>query len=280
MTQATNTQAVQTYYAGSAEREWTRLTSNEGTLEFAVNTHFIANYLSSGARVLDIGGGPGRYAFWLTERGHQVVLADLSPDLLAIARQRVAETLNGNRVEAIVEADARDLSRWADNSFDAVLCLGPFYHLTEPADQEQTARELLRVLRPGGLAFIALMPRLIFFRRSLIVSEEWQHFEQPAFVSPLLEQGTFINDVPGRFNIGYGVRPQDIAPFFESFGFQTLKLAASEGLAFGLTDQLAEMAVQQPAAYQSALNVIIQTADDPSILGMTGHLLYIARKAN
>src|SRR5258708_804802 len=108
MTQVMNTQAVQAYYANSAEREWQRLTTNEGAVEFAVNTHFLTVYLPHSARVLDIGGGPGRYTLWLTERQHRVVLADLSPALLAIARERVAADLNGGRIEAIVEADARD----------------------------------------------------------------------------------------------------------------------------------------------------------------------------
>jgi ubiquinone/menaquinone biosynthesis C-methylase UbiE len=280
MTQVMNTQAVQAYYANSAERECQRLNTNEGAVEFAVNTHFLAAYLPNPARVLDIGGGPGRYALWLAERQHQVVLADLSPALLAIAQERVAADPNGERVEAIVETDARDLSQWADASFDAVVCLGPFYHLPETADREQVARELARVLRPGGVAFVALMPRTVFLRRSLIVPDERRHFAEPEFVRNLMQDGLFINDVPGRFNVGYGVRTEEVAPFFESFGFQTLKLAASEGLAFGLTDQLAEMAAQQPDAYQGALDVIIQTADDPSLLGMTGHLLYIATKAN
>lgn len=40
------------------------------------------------------------------------------------------------------QADARDLSRWDDCSFDAVLSLGPFYHLPDPLDRAQAAREL------------------------------------------------------------------------------------------------------------------------------------------
>jgi hypothetical protein len=42
----------------------------------------------------------------------------------------------GSNVEAVVVADARDLKAWADSSFDAVLSLGPFYHLPQLHDRE------------------------------------------------------------------------------------------------------------------------------------------------
>jgi S-adenosylmethionine-dependent methyltransferase len=50
-----------------------------------------SKYVKPKSRILDIGGGPGRYAMWLAKHGHRVVLADLSPELLAIARTKLAE---------------------------------------------------------------------------------------------------------------------------------------------------------------------------------------------
>jgi hypothetical protein len=49
---------VRAYYQGCGDREWMRLATAEGNVEFAVNAHAIASYLPPGARVLDIGGGP------------------------------------------------------------------------------------------------------------------------------------------------------------------------------------------------------------------------------
>jgi len=86
--------------------------------------------------------------------------------------RRVAEENVESRVEEIVVADARDLSRWGAESFDAVVSLGPFYHLIDSDDRTRAADELRRVLRPGGLAFIALMPRYAFIRRTL-ASRRW-----------------------------------------------------------------------------------------------------------
>jgi S-adenosylmethionine-dependent methyltransferase len=63
---------------------------------------------------LDIGGGPGRYALWLAGLGHHVALADLSPELLAMAREHVAEVDPRTRVcvEEILQADTVDLTHY------------------------------------------------------------------------------------------------------------------------------------------------------------------------
>lgn len=270
---------VRRYYEAFGEREWQRLESpTDGVIEFAVTCHALAKHLPAAGRVLDLGGGPGRYTLWLAERGYRVVLADLSPTLLAIARERVRDSPAGAHVEAIVEANACDLSRWDDDTFDAVLALGPFYHLPDSADRERAAAELHRVLRPGGVAFVALMPRYAFLRRTLAIPDERHHLADPAFVQRLLEDGVFINDVPGRFTGGYGVRPEEAGPFFERYGFTTRTLLACEGFVPDLQDALAQMQQEDAVAYQHTLELILHTAADPSILGMSAHLLYVASK--
>jgi 2-polyprenyl-3-methyl-5-hydroxy-6-metoxy-1,4-benzoquinol methylase len=102
-------EAVRSYYASFGEREWARLTTSIGAIEFAINSHALAKHLPPDAQVLDIGGGPGRYALWLAERGHRVTLADLSPELLGIARQNVAASPCAGLVEEMVEAGVSHL---------------------------------------------------------------------------------------------------------------------------------------------------------------------------
>jgi hypothetical protein len=95
----------------------------------------------------------------------------------------------------------------------------------------------------------------------------------------VLDDGVFINDLPGRFSGGYGVRPDEVAPFFARHGFTRLALLACEGIATGLEDALAELAGSNPAAYQATLDLVVRTAGDPSILGLSNHLLYVGRKS-
>jgi len=269
---------VRAYYASFGEREWERLTWPEGVLEWAVTIYALKAHLPATGRILDIGGGVGRYSIWLAQQSYKVVLADLSPELIEVAKNKIAEAGVQDQMEAVEVSDVCDLSKWADGSFDAVLCLGPFYHLTEEQDREQAAAELVRVLRPSGTVFVAFMPVYVLLRRTLITESERQHFNDSTFVGQLMNEGVFLNDVQGRFNSGYGVRPQAIAPFFEKHGLTTLDLLSDQGFASTNAEALAELKEHNPAAYQTVLELIIQTANDPSILGMAGHLLYIGKK--
>ena len=275
-----DTDAVRAYYASFGEREWARLENpDDGAIEFTVTCQTLATYLTSRARVLDIGGGPGRYTIWLAQHGHHVTLGDLCPELLTIARTKIGQAGVDAMVEEIVEADARDLSRWADNSFDAVLSLGPFYHLPDSTDRNRAAGELHRVLRVGGTAFVALMPRYAFLRRTLAIADERHRLAQPDFIERVLKEGVFTNCVPGRFTDAYGVLPEDVSPFFEQHGLTTLALMAAEGIAANSRRALSELAKSDPTVYQAVLDVIIRTANDPSILGMADHLLYVGRRS-
>ncbi|MGB4863327.1 MAG: class I SAM-dependent methyltransferase [Tepidiformaceae bacterium] len=267
------------YYGSDPEREWRRLeTLDTGLIEFELTTRRLAKNLEPGSRVLDIGGGPGRYAIWLAENGHLVTLADLVPELLAVARRRIATAAVGSRVEEVVVADACNLMRWPEGSFDAALCLGPFYHLPEAERREQAARELARVIRPGGLAFVAFMPRLNFLRRAIVIPEERHHLRNSEYVNRVLEHGAFYNDAAGRFDAGYGARPEEIGPFFASFGLEFVTLVAIEGFSPPAFRELLEIAETDRETYAAALDLLEQTADEPSILGTANHLLYIGRK--
>jgi S-adenosylmethionine-dependent methyltransferase len=272
---------VRGYYAQFGEREWDRLADPaDGAIEFAINSRAIARHLPAGARVLDIGGGPGRYAIWLAERGHHVVLADLSDDLLGIARRRLAAAhpTVQQAIEDVVAADACDLSRWEDGSFDAAVCLGPFYHLPAAADRERAASELARVVRPGGVVFVAFMPRFALLRRTLSLPDERHRITQPAWVARLLDDGVFENDVDGRFTAGYGARPEEIAPFFARHGFRKLTLLSSQGITLGFQPEtLRDLAADRELLAQ-ALELIMATAADPSLLGGANHLLYVGQR--
>ncbi len=269
---------VRRFYKISAQREWERLERvNQGALEFVVNKAWIAKFLPpSGARVLDIGGGPGRYSIWLAQHGYRVTLADLSPDLLDVARGKVAEA--GVELEAIVEANATDLSHFPDDSFDAVLCLGPLYHLLDEDDRSAAAGELLRVLKPGGTVFAAFLNRLQILRD--VVDQDIPFFTPYTFdlVKRWHEEGVFISPVPGIFTDSYAFHPSDVVPFMESSGFQTLDLISSQSIAADRQKDLAAFAERQPELYPWVMENLIELANEPSAVGAAIHLLYIGRR--
>lgn len=146
-----------------------------------------------------------------------------------------------------------DLNRWNDDEFDAGLCLGPFYHLPDGKDRDAAARELWRVVRPGGRVFVAFMPWQAFFRRTAAVPQERHRLHQQEWLRGLLERGVH-NDVAGRFDYGYGARPDEIIPFFEDRHFESLGLFASEGLGAGIEEKLAEIRESSPQEYAHVLD--------------------------
>lgn len=111
----------------------------------------LATMLRPGDRVADIGCGYGRIAIPLARLGYRVTGLDLSPVMLAAARQSARE------LAADVTWREGSMCRMplASESFDAVACLwSGFYELLNPEEQLDALREMHRILRPGGWGLI------------------------------------------------------------------------------------------------------------------------------
>jgi ubiquinone/menaquinone biosynthesis C-methylase UbiE len=271
--------SVKTYYALLGEGEWKRLERPaDGAVEYAVTLAALQRHLTQDSAILDIGGGPGRYAIALAERGHRVTLADLSSEQLVIAREKVRAAHAGDRVTEIVEADACDLSRWEAASFDAALSLGPFYHLTEETERVAAARELARVVRPGGYVFVAAIPRLAFLQRTIALPDERHHLLDPDWVLRLLDDGVFENEVPGKFSLGYGVQSGEIERLFEGAGFQLLELIAAESVSIGIETQVGEVLDIGGQVSEVLKRLMVDLARDPRLLGTSRHQLFVGRR--
>jgi SAM-dependent methyltransferase len=149
---------------GGEGGEWERLRKDAaGRVSFEIHLRFLDEYLSPGARVLEAGAGPATFTQHMARRGARLTVTDLSPVQLADNRQRITAAGLGDAVEEFVVADVRDLSRWADGSFDlAVAYGGPLSYVFE--DAAAALRELLRVTRPGGAVVASLMSTLGSYR--------------------------------------------------------------------------------------------------------------------
>ena len=126
-------QMVRDHYDANAEKEWERLAGNP--YEFILTTWMMEKYIRPGQRILDIGGGPGRYAIHFARMGCEVVLVDLSEGNIALAKQKAQEA--GVSIQAHV-CNCLELDRLALGQYDHVFLMGPLYHLQE---EEQRAHE-------------------------------------------------------------------------------------------------------------------------------------------
>jgi SAM-dependent methyltransferase len=116
---------VRKYYTEAVRKEWNRLVrSPYFKLEFDTTMHFLEKYLPKNGRILDAGGSPGRYTIELARRGYRMTLLDFTPANLDFTRRKIRLSGMQKRVEDVVEGSIADLSRFEDNTFDAVICTG------------------------------------------------------------------------------------------------------------------------------------------------------------
>ena len=106
-----------------------------------------AAMLPPGGAVLDVGCAGGYKAEWLTRRGFQVGGVDLSPEMVALARERLPQC----RFEAI---GVMDLDRLGE-TYDGVFCQAMLLHVPK-AEIAEAFASLARRLKPGGLLSVSV----------------------------------------------------------------------------------------------------------------------------
>jgi ubiquinone/menaquinone biosynthesis C-methylase UbiE len=256
--------------------ESSRLRSGFFQLEQARTQEIILRYLPPPpATIIDAGGGAGVYACWLAARGYQVHLSDPVPKHVEQARAASANQPQHPLASAEV-GDARHLAH-SDNTVDAVLLLGPLYHLVEREDRLTCLREAHRVLRPGGLLWGAGISRFA----SLLDSLASGFFDDPDFAPILardLTEGQHRNPTsnPVYFTDAFFHRPGELSRDFLAAGFQVLEVLPIEGLGWLARDfdQLWSDSIQRERLLEAARKV----EREPSVLGASAHIMAIGRK--
>ena len=263
-----DTDIVRAFYDADVEMEWNRLADHP--VEFELSKRFLRRHIPEGARVLDVGGGPGRYALWLAERGCRVTLADLSQANVDFALAKAGEL--GLDLRGLC-ADARDLSALAGERFDHVLLMGPLYHLTDAKERAQAVRSALALLAPGGtlaVAFISAFAGILYAMR-----------DDPAFILAPNEDeffGKVARDEPfaGKaFTQAYFARRQDILPFMAGFGLEKLHFLSAEGM---LSPNETTLLAQPPEVLSAWIDFAEKLCERQDILSFAEHYLYIGKK--
>jgi SAM-dependent methyltransferase len=256
---------IDAYYARGQEQGRLETVSQ---LEFLRTTELLGRFLPPvPGRIVDVGGGPGRYAQWLQGLGYEVLLVD------------PVELHVGQALAAGVEAyrgDARQLP-FPERSADAVLLLGPLYHLQDRADRIDALAEARRVLRPQGVVVTAAISRFASTYDGLLRG----FLTDPAFediVDHDVTTGRHDNPSlrPGWFTTSYFHLPSELSDEIKAVGLVLDKMVAVEGPGVVFTDPGSWMADERRR--EILLRAIRRVESDPSILGASSHFLAIAHK--
>jgi SAM-dependent methyltransferase len=258
---------LRAHYERGEERD--RLTTARGMLEFTRTTEIILRFLPPApGLVADIGGGPGRYAVWLAGLGYQVEHRDLMP----LHVRQLSENAVGIAGLRTAVGDARDLDL-ADGSVDAVLLLGPLYHLRRRADRVRALSEARRVVRPGGPVFAAAISRWAPRIDGILLQRlDRSYPEMRTLVGGVERTGQLPPFGPGSFS-AFCHRPRQLAAELRDAGLAVADLISIEGPAFLLVD------VAERMEDAEGRSVVLETCRAlervPELLGLGPHLLAI-----
>ncbi|WP_024755265.1 class I SAM-dependent methyltransferase [Streptomyces exfoliatus] len=246
-----------------------RLTgSADGVLEMLRTQELLRRYLPSApARIVDIGGGPGAHARWLTKDGYEVDLIDPVP------RHVEEATAAGFRAEL---GDARALSA-PDGTYDVALVLGPLYHLLDHGDRVQALREAARVVRPGGFVAAAAIGRYASLFEHVATTMLAVDRVRDAVVDILV---TGVH-APGRkgFTSSYFHTGEGLAAELGEAGLQDPVVYGIEGpvwAALKATEQYTKESLIDSPMFEAALTAARLAEPHPDLLAASSHMLAVA----
>ena len=258
------------FYNSDPDREHERLERHQ--LEYDLTWRYLEQYLPAEGSFLEIGTATGKYTLEMAKRGYMLTAVDMSAKLLEKCRKKITAEGLESQVQFVL-ADARDLGVVRGRDFDAVLLMGPLYHLIHEDDRKLALKQAHDRLRSGGVLFSAFISRFGIMGDLVRNVPEWIGDQKE--VKSVLVKGRQPDDYPQSGFRGYLAKPAEIVPLHEAVGLETLILAGIEPAISADDESYNQLQGEQRKRW---LDLLYEISTEASILGASRHILYIGRK--
>lgn len=246
--------------------EWNRLERHK--IEFDITKRYLDEFLNGeNLEIFDIGGGPGRYAMYLAEKGHKVTLLDLSKRHIEVAKEKALEM--GISLEGFIHGNALELGEY-EQKYDVVLLMGPLYHLIKETDRKTALEGALRLLKPNGIIVAS------FISNYAPIQDYLAGLDAIESVDNLLK---YLMDGENKeehgFTTAYFADYKEAKNFMNSFGLKEIVFAGIENI---LGSKEKEINTLEECEYRKWLEIGYHLSKDENVIGTSQHFLYIGRK--
>ncbi len=264
------------YDAGVVE-EYNRLTETPlREAEFQLIVDLLDEYIPNGATVIDVGSGPGRYAEYLLQRNCKVGVVDLSAKSLKAFSNRMTGSCCKDNIIFNQVSCATQLDWITDNSADAILLMGPLYHLINEEHRNKALSHCRRILKPGGFLFSVFLSPFPLLGNTSDFNADSYLFTNKDLYKHIKSEITTHTHFQGFDVPQYRCWPKDSKTIMRQNGFKTLRLRNLEGIAsYYTTDKLKEYS--NPDKLTFLINTLRSTSEDSKLLGITHQFLYVGK---
>lgn len=263
---------IEVFYNKASEE--TRLNKGMGIFEFERIKSLIDKYIPfSASKIIDIGGGTGKYSEWLAEKGHQVHLVEPISKHIKIAQNRANKLKNKFSVHL---GESRKLE-FPNNYADLIILHGPLYHLQKKEDRDLTICEAKRVLKNDG---IILGFAINYTASTLVGLLNGLIHKKPFFEMCKEELITGMHNPPDDFPWllaeAYYHKPEQLKDEFINQELIYLNTYAVEGMAWLDKEYFANMLNHK--RQKTLLELVQITENDSYLLPFSPHMMIAVQK--
>ncbi|MGB0871106.1 MAG: class I SAM-dependent methyltransferase [Flavobacteriales bacterium] len=265
---------IEVFYNNASEE--TRLDKGMGIFEFERIKTLIEKYIPhSNSKIIDVGGGTGKYSKWLAEKGHEVHLVEPIPKHIEIAKQRAQSS---KKKFTIKQGESRDL-KYPNNYADLVILHGPLYHLQKKGDRDLTILEAKRVLKRNGIilgfAINYTASTLVGLLSGLIHKKSFFEMCKTELTSSIHHQP---EDFPWILPESYYHKPDELKKEFIDLDLMFINIYAVEGMAWLDKNYFVNMVDKRK---KKTLEELIRiTENDHQLLSFSPHMMIAVKKQN